>query len=192
MRKVKPLNDFIFKKLFGEKGNEDILLSFLNAVLKRTCAEPIEEVSIIENKELTKELIEDKTGIIDVRARTSKGEEIVALAKKYIGGKYVYGGTSLETGVDCSGFTQQIMKKNGISIERTSRGQYATNGIKVSVSDVKPGDLVFYGKNGVTVDHVAIYAGDNKIIHASDSKSGIKMSNLYYGKPIIGVKRVTN
>lgn len=52
MRKVKPLNDFIFKKLFGEKGNEDILLSFLNAVLKRTCAEPIEEVCIIENKEL--------------------------------------------------------------------------------------------------------------------------------------------
>ena len=76
MRKIKPLNDFIFKKLFGEKGNEDILLSFLNAVLKKTCAEPIEEVCIIENKELTKELIEDKTGIIDVRARTAKGEEI--------------------------------------------------------------------------------------------------------------------
>ena len=76
MRKVKPLNDFIFKKLFGEKGNEDILLSFLNAVLKRTCVEPIEEVSIIENKELTKELIADKTGIIDVRAKTSKGENI--------------------------------------------------------------------------------------------------------------------
>lgn len=76
MRKIKPLNDFIFKKLFGEKGNEDILLSFLNAVLQKTSAEPIEEVEIIENKELTKELIEDKTGIIDVRARTQKGEEI--------------------------------------------------------------------------------------------------------------------
>lgn len=76
MRKIKPLNDFIFKKLFGEKGNEDILLSFLNAVLQRTSAEPIEEVEIIENKELTKELIEDKTGIIDVRARTQQGEEI--------------------------------------------------------------------------------------------------------------------
>lgn len=76
MRKVKPLNDFIFKKLFGEKGNEDILLSFLNAVLNKTCEEPIEEIEIKDNKELTKELIEDKTGIIDVRARTSKGEEI--------------------------------------------------------------------------------------------------------------------
>lgn len=76
MRKVKPLNDFIFKKVFGEKGNEDILISFINAVLKRTKKEPIVEVEIIENKQLTKELILDKTGIVDVRAKTSKGENI--------------------------------------------------------------------------------------------------------------------
>ncbi|WP_195430422.1 Rpn family recombination-promoting nuclease/putative transposase [Clostridium sp. D46t1_190503_E9] len=76
MRKVKPLNDFIFKKIFGEKGNEDILISFINAVLKRTKKEPIVEVEIIDNKQLTKELILDKTGIIDVRAKTSKGENI--------------------------------------------------------------------------------------------------------------------
>lgn len=76
MRKVKPLNDFIFKKVFGEKGNEDILIAFINAVLKRTKKEPIVEVEIIENKQLTKELILDKTGIIDVRAKTSKGENI--------------------------------------------------------------------------------------------------------------------
>lgn len=66
MRKVKPLNDFIFKKIFGEKGNEDILISFINAVLKRTNKEPI--IEIIDNKQLTKEVINDKTGIIDVRA----------------------------------------------------------------------------------------------------------------------------
>ena len=76
MRKVKPLNDFIFKKVFGEKGNEDILIAFINAVLKRTKKEPIVEVEIIDNKQLTKELILDKTGIIDVRAKTSKGENI--------------------------------------------------------------------------------------------------------------------
>ena len=76
MRKVKPLNDFIFKKIFGEKGNEDILISFINAVLKRTKKEPIVEIEIIDNKQLTKELILDKTGIIDVRAKTSKGENI--------------------------------------------------------------------------------------------------------------------
>lgn len=76
MRKVKPLNDFIFKKIFGEKGNEDILISFINAVLKRTNKESIIEIEIIDNKQLTKEVINDKTGIIDVRARTSKGENI--------------------------------------------------------------------------------------------------------------------
>ena len=76
MRKVKPLNDFIFKKIFGEKGNEDILISFINAVLKRTNKEPIIEIEIIDNKQLTKEVINDKTGIIDVRARTAKGENV--------------------------------------------------------------------------------------------------------------------
>lgn len=76
MRKVKPLNDFIFKKVFGEKGNEDILISFINAVLKRTNKEPIVEIEIIDNKQLTKEVINDKTGIIDVRALTAKGENV--------------------------------------------------------------------------------------------------------------------
>lgn len=76
MRKVKPLNDFIFKKIFGEKGNEDILISFINAVLKRTNKAPIIEIEIIDNKQLTKEVINDKTGIIDVRARTAKGENV--------------------------------------------------------------------------------------------------------------------
>lgn len=76
MRKIKPLNDFIFKKIFGEKGNEDILISFINAVLKRTNEEPIVEIEIIDNKQLTKDIINDKTGIIDVRARTIKGENI--------------------------------------------------------------------------------------------------------------------
>ena len=76
MRKVKPLNDFIFKKVFGEKGNEDILIAFINAVLKRTKKDKIVELEIIDNKQLTKELILDKAGIIDVRAKTSKGENI--------------------------------------------------------------------------------------------------------------------
>lgn len=76
MERLKPLNDFIFKKLFGEKEDEPILLAFLNAVLTRTQKEKLVEVEIIENKELTKELMEDKTGRIDVRAKTSKGEQI--------------------------------------------------------------------------------------------------------------------
>lgn len=76
MERLKPLNDFIFKKIFGEKDAEPILIAFLNAVLNRTQKEELVEIEIIENKELTKELIEDKTGRIDVRARTSRGEQI--------------------------------------------------------------------------------------------------------------------
>lgn len=76
MERLKPLNDFIFKKLFGEKGDEPILIAFLNAILNRTQKEELTEIEIVENKELTKELIEDKTGRIDVRAKTIKGEQI--------------------------------------------------------------------------------------------------------------------
>lgn len=74
--KVIPLNHFIFKKVFGEKGNEDILISFINAVLKRTKKEPIVEIEIIDNKQLTKDVILDKTGIIDVRAKTLNGKHV--------------------------------------------------------------------------------------------------------------------
>ena len=76
MERLKPLNDFIFKRLFGEKDDEPVLIAFLNAVLNRTQKEKLTEIEIIENKELTKELIEDKTGRIDVRAKTAKGEQI--------------------------------------------------------------------------------------------------------------------
>ena len=76
MERLKPLNDFIFKKLFGEKGDEPMLLSFLNAVLQKTHREEITSITIKENTELTKELINDKMGRIDVRAVTNKGEEI--------------------------------------------------------------------------------------------------------------------
>ena len=76
MQRLKPLNDFIFKKLFGEKDDEVILLSFLNSIISKTYTEPLTEIIIIENKELTKEMLEDKTGRIDVRAKTQNGEQI--------------------------------------------------------------------------------------------------------------------
>ncbi|WP_070000787.1 C40 family peptidase [Cellulosilyticum sp. I15G10I2] len=123
---------------------------------------------------------------------TNRGEEVVAYARRFLGGRYVFGGNSLTNGVDCSGFTQQIMRHFGVNIERSSRAQYAANGYRVSEKDLLPGDLVFYGSNGKRIDHVAIYAGNGQIIHASDAKSGIKMSALHYGKPLIGMKRVLN
>ncbi len=76
MTRLKPLNDFVFQKIFGEEESSDILLAFLNAVLGRTQKEPLTEVKIDKNKQLTKEMIKDKTGRLDVRATTARGEQI--------------------------------------------------------------------------------------------------------------------
>ncbi|HHX62981.1 MAG TPA: SH3 domain-containing protein [Epulopiscium sp.] len=121
----------------------------------------------------------------------TKASTVVEYAKKFIGNPYRYGGTSLTKGTDCSGFTQQIMKKAGVSLQRSSAGQYARNGVKVSINNLQPGDLLFYGYGG-KVSHVGVYIGNKKMINASSSKTGIIISNAFRtsGKPLIGAKRV--
>lgn len=106
---------------------------------------------------------------------------IVAYAKQFLGNPYVYGGTSLTNGADCSGFTMRIFEHFGVSTGRTSRDQ-ASNGKQISLSEIQPGDLLFYA-SGKTINHVALYIGDGKIIHASTSKTGIIISNAYYRTP---------
>ena len=103
-------------------------------------------------------------------------------ALSYVGGRYVWGGTSLTNGVDCSGFTMQIMAKYGVYLPHSSRGQ-AGYGRSVSTSELQPGDLIFYG-SGSTISHVAIYIGGGQIVHASNSRDGIKVSNAFYRTPI--------
>ena len=118
---------------------------------------------------------------------TSTASQVIAYAKKFLGNKYVYGGTSLTKGTDCSGFTQSVFKKFGIKLPRTSR-QQATVGKRVSASNLKPGDLLFYATNR-TINHVGIYMGNGQIIHASNSKDGIKISKYNY-RPIYTARRV--
>lgn len=106
---------------------------------------------------------------------------IVAYAMQFLGNRYVYGGTSLTNGTDCSGFTMRIYQHFGYSIPRTSAAQAAALP-SVSRSDVRPGDLFFYGSGGVS--HVGMYIGNNQIIHASNERTGIKISYAYYRTPI--------
>ena len=120
-------------------------------------------------------------GLEAVPTKMNLGEEIVSYAKEYLGGRYVYGGNNLATGVDCSGFTSQVMKHFDIYLERSSRAQYSANGKSVSVSELQPGDLVFYGNDGY-INHVAIYAGAGQIIHASDERTGIRSEERRVGK----------
>ena len=114
-------------------------------------------------------------GVSDVRV------DLVNYAKKFLGNPYVWGGTSLTKGADCSGFVLSIYKKYGISLPHYSVSQ-SKMGTKISLSEAKPGDLIFYAKNG-TVNHVAIYIGNNQVIHASSPRTGIKISNATYRTP---------
>lgn len=114
-------------------------------------------------------------GVSDVRV------ELCEYAKQFIGNPYVWGGVSLTKGADCSGFVLSVYKKYGISLPHSSRAQ-ANMGTQITMSEAKPGDLVFYAKGG-RINHVAIYIGGGQVCHASSPKTGIKVSNAYYRTP---------
>ena len=116
-------------------------------------------------------------GVSDVRV------ELVEYAKQFLGNPYVWGGTSLTKGADCSGFVLSVYKKFGVSLPHYS-GSQANSGTKISASELKPGDLVFYGNSSGTINHVAIYIGGGQVIHASSPKTGIKISNYKYRTPV--------
>ena len=122
---------------------------------------------------------------------SSTGAQIAAFAQKFVGYPYVYGGTSLTNGADCSGFVQSVYKSFGISIPRDSRSQCAGAGYQVSFDSLQPGDLIFYTNNSGTVNHVAMYIGGGQVVHASDPSSGIKISNMRYRTPYMA-RRVVN
>lgn len=114
-------------------------------------------------------------GVSDVKV------SLVQYAKQFIGNPYVWGGTSLTGGADCSGFTMSIFKKYGVSLPHHAASQ-AQLGTKVSLGEAQPGDLVFYAKNG-SINHVAIYIGGGQVVHASSPKTGIKISSVNYRTP---------
>lgn len=114
-------------------------------------------------------------GVSDVRV------DLCQYAKQFLGNPYVWGGTSLTKGADCSGFVQSVFKKYGVSLPRTSREQ-AKAGTTIQASQLQPGDLIFYAKGG-TINHVAIYIGNGQVIHASSPKTGIKISSYNYRTP---------
>ncbi len=109
------------------------------------------------------------------------GQQIADYAVQFVGNPYVYGGTSLTNGADCSGFTQSVMANFGIYISRTAADQ-SYGGTAVDISNLQPGDLVFYADGGY-VGHVALYIGGGQIVHASTESTGIIISNYDYQTP---------
>lgn len=139
-------------------------------------------VAVLKKLPTAKTITEIKygDGVSDVRVA------LVQNALQYVGNRYVWGGTSLTNGVDCSGFTMQIMAQYGIYLPHSSRAQPAY-GTKISSSEAQPGDLFFYG-SGKSINHVAIYIGNGQIVHASNKRDGIKISNAFYRSPICVVR----
>ncbi len=126
------------------------------------------------------------TSIIDNASGSELGKKVAKYACQYIGNPYVYGGTSLTKGADCSGFTYRVYKDFGYNLDRTSYAQ-RSNGKEVDYKDAQPGDLICY--NG----HVGIYIGGGYIVHASNSKpypkGGIKVNKATY-RTIVSVRRI--
>lgn len=119
-------------------------------------------------------------GVSDVRV------SLVSYATQFVGNPYVWGGTSLTNGADCSGFVLSVYAKYGISLPHHAASQ-AGCGTKISASEAQPGDLYFYG-NGKGINHVAIYIGNGQVVHASSPKTGIKISNANYRNPVCVVR----
>ncbi len=126
-----------------------------------------------------------ETAITMMEYRYGKGVtdiqmEVCEYARQFVGNPYKWGGTSLTKGADCSGFTLSVYKNYGVSLPHSSKAQ-ANCGTRVDLSEVQPGDLIFYG--GKNIHHVAMYIGNGQIVHAQSAKTGIRVSSMYYNTP---------
>lgn len=115
-------------------------------------------------------------------SQASIGEQVVSYASQFIGNPYVYGGTSLTNGADCSGFVMSVFRQFGISLPRTSREQGRSGADIGGLENARPGDVVFYQ------GHIGIYMGQNQLVHSSNPEDGIKVSPVTY-KPILSIRR---
>lgn len=143
----------------------------------------------VEANEKAEALMEEgkelETAITLTEYRYGKGVtdiqmEICEYARQFVGNPYRWGGTSLTKGADCSGFTLSVYANYGVSLPHSSKAQ-ANCGERIDVSEVQPGDLVFYGGNNI--HHVAMYIGNGQVVHAQSADTGIVVSSMYYNTP---------
>ncbi len=129
------------------------------------------------------EAIEYYPAVEAANAAAAFRNKIVNYACQFVGNPYVWGGTSLTHGADCSGFVQSVLKNFGIYVPRVSRDQ-AQTGVKVTSDNMKPGDLVFYANSSGTINHVGMYIGNGQIVNAASRKSGIRIYRWNYRTPV--------
>ena len=171
---------------------EIILESILEKVKKESDTKTTEEVQVKTYEEVTSE---KEVYSINLAANSENevpyneiiSNQVVNYALKFVGGPYVYGGNSLTNGTDCSGFTKLVFANYGVYLPRSAPEQ-AYAGVHVDLNDIKPGDIIVSGYDGV-VCHAALYIGDGKLVHALNSNVGIVVTSMYI-MPIIDVRRV--
>ena len=154
------------KKEIGSETKEDELNAAITAVKNEADALRRQRAAAAARNNYT---VIDTSGI--------SNSAIVQYAIQFVGNPYVWGGTSLTNGADCSGFTQSVFKHFGVSLPRVA-GAQAGVGTPVSFSDLQPGDLVFYSNGGSSIAHVAIYIGGSKIVHAGTRSTGINICTV--------------
>lgn len=142
------------------------------------------ETTVPKKEEIVQETVTDNN-TQQMPTNTNLRKTITDYGLQFVGNPYVYGGTSLTEGADCSGFVQSVYGNFGIKLNRVSADQ-ATNGKERPLEDIQVGDLVFYISRGSTrISHVSIYIGDGKVVHALNREKGICVSDLYYNTPYV-------
>ena len=190
MREIKSKEDIAMEML--SLPTEELLKQQDEKVKKESDTKTTEEVQVETYEEETSE---KEVYSINLAANSENevpyneiiSNQVVNYALKFVGGPYVYGGNSLTNGTDCSGFTKLVFANYGVYLPRSAPEQ-AYAGVHVDLGDIKPGDIIVSGYDGV-VCHVALYIGDGKLVHALNSNVGIVVTSMYI-MPIIDVRRV--
>ena len=190
MREIKSKEDITMEML--SLPTEELLKQQEEKVKKESNTKTTEEVQVETYEEVTSE---KEVYSINLAANSENevpyneiiSNQVVNYALKFVGGPYVYGGNSLTNGTDCSGFTKLVFANYGVYLPRSAPEQ-AYAGVHVDLGDIKPGDIIVSGYDGV-VCHVALYIGDGKLVHALNSNVGIVVTSMYI-MPIIDVRRV--
>ncbi len=154
------------------------------AEAKKKAEEEEKKAAAKKEAEEAKKLLEEQAALATDAAKLR--QEVASYALNFVGNPYVWGGTSLTNGADCSGFVQSIYKHFGYTIPRVSRDQAKSAGycnVTPDLEHLLPGDLIFYTNSKGVVDHVAMYIGDGKVVHASTSKTGIIVSSYKMRTP---------
>lgn len=151
---------------------------------KKAAEEAAKKAAAKAEADAAKKELENQKNLTTDAAK--KRQEVASYAIKFVGNPYVWGGTSLTNGADCSGFVQSIYKQFGYTIPRVAKDQAKSAGyctIKPTLENLLPGDLIFYVDSKGVVDHVAMYIGNGKIVHAANKKKGIVIASYNMRTP---------